>query len=302
MDIDPVSAPDWFPMELDARKRELTWFHLPGGRFHEPFFETTLRRHRWSAHSLKTPLDVLRGSNGNAPHPEAIFFHSSRCGSTLVMQLLSRVPGCRTLSEPPIVDTLLHLEGVDDALISGLFRAFAKPLDGAPPKLFLKTDCWHLPQLGRLKRLFPEARRYFIYREPEAILRSHRRERGSQMVASLVDSRHFGIDPASLNPADLDGYAERVLAAIFRQGVVAVESGEVMPIAYSLLPGHLWEVLGPELGLPEDGWAEARERSRINAKHTHFPHEASPVCCPVMVPDPLAKDYARLEALRRELR
>lgn len=300
MDPDPVSTPDWFPMELDAGRRELTWLHLPGGRFHEPFFEDTLGRHRRSAPSIKTPLEVLTESNPETPAPAAIFFHSSRCGSTLVMQLLSRVAGCRTLSEPPIADTLLHLDEVDDALLAGLLRAFAKPMDGRPAKLFLKTDCWHLPQLGRLKKLFPQTPRYFIYREPEAILRSHQRVRGSQMVPGLVDSRHFGIDPASVNPADLDGYTERVLAAIFRQGVTAVESGDVKAIAYAQLPQFVWETLGPELGIHAGAWEAAKQRAHLDAKQSQMPHAATAAGASIKVPDDLAKDYGKLEALRSQ--
>lgn len=298
MDPDPVSNPDWFPMELDAAKSELTWLRLPGGRFLEPFFEDTVRRHRRGAPSIKTPLEVLREGNPEAPALAAIFFHSSRCGSTLVTQLLSRVPGCRTLSEPPILDTLLHLDGADDALVAGLLLAFAKPLEGAPPKLFLKTDSWHLSQLGRLKRLFPRTPRYFLYREPEAVLRSHRRARGSQMVPGMVDSRYFGIDPASVNPADLDGYAERVLAAIFRQAVVAVEDGDLKPISYAQLPQFVWEALGPELGIREDAWTEAKQRAHLDAKHTGIFQVAAAAGAPIKVPEDLVKDFERLEALR----
>jgi len=295
MDHDPVSAPDWYPVELDAARRELTWLHLPGQRFLEPFFEDTIRRHRRSTPSLKTPLEILRGSNPDTPDPRAIFFHASRCGSTLLMQLLGRVAGCRALSEPPIVDTLLNLPTADDELISGLIHSFAKPDGGVPPKLFLKLDCWHLPHLERLQRTFPRTPCFFLYREPEAILRSHRRERGSQMVPGLVDSWYFGIDPASVNPADLDGYAERVLSAIFQQGVSAVQGGTVFPIAYSQLPEFVWEKLGPSLGLSEDGWSEAKARAGQDAKHGHMAHASAPPSPSIR---PVALELlARFEAL-----
>ena len=215
------------------------------------------------------------------------------------MQLLGRVAGCRALSEPPIVDTLLHLPEADDELIAGLLHSFAKPEGAIFPKLFLKLDCWHLPHLERLQRIFPRTPCFFLYREPEAILRSHLRERGSQMVPGLVDSRCFGIDPASVNPADLDGYAERVLSAIFRQGVAAVESGAISPIAYSQLPEFAWENLGPLLGLPEDGWSEAKARAGQDAKHGHKVHEPAPPS-PSMRPvaAELLVHFDALEAMR----
>lgn len=285
-------------MEFDSSRRELVWLQLPGGQFLEPFFEDTRRQIRRNAAPLRTPLEALRETNPDVPEPSAVFFHSSRCGSTLVSQLLARVPGCRTISEPPIFDLLLNHDEVDDTIISGLLRAFGKPSEDHPPRLFLKTDCWHLPQLGRLKRLFPQTPFYFIYREPEAILQSHRRARGSQMVPGLVDYKHFGIDPATVNHADLDGYAERVLSSIFKQGVEAVESGHASPIAYSQLPQLLWEKLGPAFGIPEGAWEEAKKRLHIHAKRPQLQHEPETDIPPIPLPEDLAANFAKLELLR----
>jgi hypothetical protein len=290
------SEPTWYPVALDPGKRELIWLHLPGERFRDPFFEDTIRRHR-RAPAITTPLEIMEGAIG--PDPRAIFFHASRCGSTLAMQLLSRVAGCRAISEPPVLDTLLHLPEVADAHLAGLIRSFAKPHDGPAVDLFLKLDSWHLPYLPRIRRVFPQTPCFFLYREPTAILHSHRRERGSQMVPGMMDSRRFGIEPATVNPADLDGYAERVLTSLFRQAVVAVETGSIVPIAYSQLPDFLWDDLGPALGLPRENWMHSKERAFRDAKHAHRTYATlEPLPDARSLPPALAADFALLESRR----
>ena len=290
-------------MELDAGRRELTWLHLPGERFHDPFFEDTVRRHRRSAPSVKVALEVLNAASTSGSDPVAIFFHASRCGSSLLMQLLGRFAGCRAIAEPPVLDDLLHFPDATDAQISGLVRSFGKPDHGDPAKLFLKMDSWHLPHLDRIRRIFPDTPCYFIYREPQAILESHRRLRGGQMVPGVVAPDRIGIDLATVNPADLDGYAERVLGLIFRQAVAAVEAELIIPIAYPELPGLVWDKLGPAFGLPDDGWTDAKARAPYDAKHLSKVHEAMPlVAADGPFASELSSDFNRLETLRHQRR
>ncbi len=300
--MSPAALPEapWYPVRFDPAASELLWLHLPGEEFREPFFEDSIRLRRRQAAALRTPLDALLQVPPDAAGPRAIFFHASRCGSTLAMQVLGRVPGCRSLSEPPVLDELLNHPGTEDAHLSGLLRAYARAETGPAPAVFLKTDSWHLPHLDRLRRIFPAAPCYFLYREPAAILRSHRRERGSQMVPGLLDPACFGIDRAAVNPADLEGYARQVLAAIFRQALAAAEAGKVLPLSYSLLPGYLWEHLGPVLGLPRHGWEAAKERAARDAKHAHRPHESSPAPPESSGDEALDAAHARLEELCRE--
>jgi hypothetical protein len=294
-----LSEPDWYPVDLDPAKRQLTWLHLPGEKFRDPFFEDTTRRHR-RAPAITTPLKILGDVAG--PHPRAIFFHASRCGSTLAMQLFGSVPGCRAISEPPVVDALLHLPDVEDVHLAGMARSFARPKDGQAVDLFLKLDSWHLPHLPRIRRVFPHTPCFFLYREPSAILRSHRRERGSQMVPGMMDSRRFGIDPATVYPADLDGYAERVLTSLFRQAAAAVEDKLIIPITYSQLPDLLWDQLGPALGLPKESWDQAKVRALQDAKHPHRPHAAlASIRDPHCLSPALAADFELLESRRESL-
>lgn len=295
-----IPGPGWYPVHLAAEGDELTWLHLPGQVFKEPFFEDTVRRQRRTSPSATTSLDVLREDPPGAVPPCALFFHASRCGSTLAMQVLGRVPGGRAISEAPAIDQWLHAPATAGLPLRPLLLSFGRPETPGPLRWFLKLDSWHLPHLERVKRAFPEIPRYFLYRDPRAILRSHRRERGSQMAPGMMDARRFGIDPATVDPADLEGYAARVLEAIFLQAVAAVEGGDLIPVCHSQLPAVLWDGIGGQLGLPVDGWAAAHERSRYDAKRIHELHTVS--AGPLVDTRPaLMAAFARLEAWRAGL-
>lgn len=293
-----LPGPDWYPVELDSAAGTVSWIHLPGERFSEAFFEDTLRKHGRQAKRKTTSLAMLDTAVRGGCDPAAFFFHSSRCGSTLVMQLLGRVPGCRALSEPPVLDQFLQDPAVKDCQLRGLIHALGRS-PGNADRTFLKTDSWHLPHLERIRRIFPGTPCFFLYREPAAILRSHQRERGMQMVPGILDPKLFGLDPATMNHADLDGHAERVLTTIFSLAVQAAETGKVIPVAHSQLPHLLWEQLGPFLGLPKNHWDLAKERSLYDAKHIQrLHHAADPTLSKPHVPPALVRDFERLEALR----
>lgn len=291
----------WHPVGFDSETRDLTWFHLPGERFHEPFFEDTLRKHRRQAPRKTTSLDVFREDVPGGCDPCAIFFHASRCGSTLVTRILGQVPGCRAIAEPPVVDALLQANAADDLAVRGLIRAMGRPETGIR-HTFLKLDSWHVAYAARVRRIFPETPCFFLYREPAAILLSHRRERGSQMVPGMIDSRILGIDPDTVDPADLDGYAVRVLSSILREAIHGAENHGIIPIAYSQLPRLIWEDLWPALGLPKAEWEAAIACSLQHSKHPHQVHmTAEPTPPGESVPAALIDDFIRLETLRDSL-
>ena len=122
------------------------------------------------------------------------------------------------------------------------------------------------------------------------------------MVPGMLDPKIFDIDPATMDSADLEGYAERVLSAIFDQAVQAVEAGHLIPVAHSQLPNLAWDQLGPFLGLPENGWELAKKRSAYDAKHRHHVHRlAAPAQAVLPATPALARDFERLEFLRQEV-
>lgn len=296
------SMRDWFPVALDDSA--VSWRHLPA-RFTEPFFADTLRAQpRDQRRVCRTPHDWL-DRVGPTIAPSAIVFHSSRCGSTLLAQMLACLPQCIVQSEPPVIDDFLARYG-DTALATAapalrrLMLALGQCRHGET-RFIVKVDCWHIRHLPLLRAAFPATPFWFLYREPQAVLASHRRQRGPQMVPGLVLPPAFG---AGLAPGDLDGYCARVLEHIFSQALVHAD--ELRLLDYRQLPGVVWEELLAELGIEAcAGQLDAmRARAGFHAKSAGAAYHGDPAPEKEAAPHlpellaMLAPLYAQLETLR----
>ena len=107
----------WVPSQLRQEEDRLLcrWTYTAEAPYKEPFFEETLQRclglpENTERHRVATSLDLLPGFAAEIPalEPAAFIFHVSRCGSTLVTQLLGEDPAFVTLSETPFFDQLLR--------------------------------------------------------------------------------------------------------------------------------------------------------------------------------------------------
>lgn len=293
------SLRDWFPVAVEDDS--IAWRYLPG-RFSEPFFANTLLAQPHAERRIcRTPYDWLNRAGTGVPL-SAIVFHSSRCGSTLLAQMLASLPQCVVQSEPPAIDDYLTRHG-DTAggqavtTLRSLVQALGQQRHGET-HFIVKLDCWHMRHLPQLRAAFPDVPFWFLYREPRAILQSHQRQRGPQMVPGLVLPTEFG---AGLAPGDLDGWCTRVIAHIF--GTALEHAHELRLLDYRQLPSVVWDELLAELGIDctpaqLDG---LRARAGFHAKSALAPFRGDPAPQTPTAPhllEMLAPLYAQLEALR----
>ncbi|MDY0975292.1 hypothetical protein SOM61_09975 [Massilia sp. CFBP9012] len=293
------SLRDWFPVALDGD--EVGWRYLPG-RFTAPFFaDTLIEQERAERRVCHTPHDWLERT-GPAVPPSVFVFHASRCGSTLLSQMLASLPQCVVLSEPTVIDDFLIRYGSAPPEIAapGLRRLMGAlgQQRHSETHVIVKLDCWHIRHLPLLRAAFPGVPFWFLYREPRAILASHARQRGRQMVPGLVFPVEFG---AGLAPADLDGWCARVLEHIF--GAAREHAHELRLLDYRQLPSVVWDELLEELGIactPAQHQG-LRTRAAFHAKSGLAPFAGDPAPQTPAAPhllEMLAPLYAQLEALR----
>ncbi len=292
---------DWFPVALGAD--DIWWRHLPG-RFTTPFFADALRAQPAAERLVcRTPLEWLDRIEAFVP-PGALVFHSSRCGSTLLAQMLATLPQCIVQSEPPVIDDFLARHGdgpVTSALCSrlrGLLHALGQRRAPQESHFVVKLDCWHIRHLPLLRAALPGTPFWFLYRDPDAIMHSHRRQRGPQMVPGMVLPAGFG---EGLAPGDLEGYCARVIGDILERALA--HRDELLLLDYRQLPDVVWEDLVPRLGVACTGeqLAAMRERSRFHAKSGNLGYAGDPAAAQATPPhlvSALAPLYARLEAAR----
>jgi quercetin dioxygenase-like cupin family protein len=256
------SLSGWYPVAVSDHPDGLWWRRLGERPFSEPFFSDTFRHQ-------PPPERQLCFSDWRAPAtlpdalaPTAFIFHVSRCGSTLLTQMLATLPSCVALSEPPVLDDFLRRrEGVDAAAdivrLRALVRALGQRRDPRQRHLVIKLDSWHLRDLALFRAAFPDTPMVFLYREPLQVLASHRRQRGPQMLPGLIDPAWLGIafgqpgegaetagetdggngDHDRLAPSDLDRYCLHVLRALMETALAAQAGGQpLLLLNYTELP------------------------------------------------------------------
>ncbi|MBX3480586.1 MAG: hypothetical protein KF842_09305 [Caulobacter sp.] len=247
----------WVPMEAglepDGWRIRLVW----GGRrpFSRPFSDEDLNlwRQRPLGRLLRPWIDldglIARGEALDAPEPAGLIFHISRCGSTLLTRMLGAMQGVAVLSEPPPLEAMIGAgrrdPGLDEATQIRAIRAMAallgRPRDGEDQGVVIKLDSWSLLDFALLRRAFPATPCVILHRDPAAVLASHARRRGVQMVPGLIDWR---CEPPA---GSLNEHGARLLGALCEAAAAA--SGEGRVLAYETLAAMAPDAVAGLFGL-----------------------------------------------------
>lgn len=254
-----LPAQGWMPIRAYWQDDQpwLDWAHIEQVRFTEPFFDQTIRRCLAKPFNLvfqhRTPIAALRDWHEASPRtgPSGFIFHMSRCGSTLVAQMLAALPQHVVLSEPPPIDGVLETKyrpgGTSEALrlvwLQWLIGAMAHRRSAVERHVFIKFDCWNTLDLPLIRQAFPAVPWIFLYREPVEVMLSQLRQRGAYLVPSIVSPERFGIDFSAAVSMPAEQYCARALAAICGAGLRCARSCEGLLVDYSELPQALPAIL-----------------------------------------------------------
>jgi hypothetical protein len=287
--LSPVAASlkDWIPYRLFVQQGipSCYWLYTGDNRYDDPFFDDTIARCRSLPFNSKpfkisSTVDLLPQWAAQVPSaaPAAFIFHVSRCGSTLIAQLLGLQPQNIVLAEVPFIDQLLRLpyqqKEADTALLQEALLAtlqlYGHQRTGGETNLFIKTDSWHLCFYRQLRQLFPTVPFVLLYRSPDEVLRSQRRQRGKQAVQGVLEPDIFGFDEAEIVQYSLDEYMTKVLERYFNL-MLEIASAD----KYTLLVNYkepIMEVMDrvatfAGITILSEEKVLMEERSRYHAKH-----------------------------------
>jgi hypothetical protein len=235
----------WTPVRLDWREGTavVDWCRTDAVPFTEPFFDQTVEtcfRHPFRLlFRRETSIDELGAFAAAHPglEPAGFVFHMSRCGSTLVAQMLASSPEHLVLSEPPPLDGVLRAPhaGPRAAWLRWMVTALGQPR-GPARRLFVKFDAWSTMHLAVVRQAFPEVPWIFLFRDPVEVLVSHGRRRGAHVIPAAVPPETFGMaaaDVARLPPLD---YAAAVLARICEAALEWRDDPRATFVDYRRLP------------------------------------------------------------------
>jgi hypothetical protein len=250
-----------FPIRVyaDGGQVMVDWCRLGDERFDEPFFQQTVMRSLRRPYNLafrrQTPIAALGDLEASDPglRPSGFIYHMSRCGSTLVGQMLGALEGSLVLSEPNTVDSVLRSSlnaPSEDQRVEWLrqvMSAHGRRWHGDERRLFVKLDAWHARYVPLFERAFPGVPSIFLYRDPIEVLVSH--EGVMSFMMSAVNAPSFlGIDIVSAMQIPPAEYRARVLAQFLRWALDNGFAGERL-VNYNELPDAVWTRIAPLFGV-----------------------------------------------------
>jgi len=247
----------WLPVGF-ARGAEpaIQWFHFADISPSTPFFEDAVMEAAGRPFNrllrTATPLQGLVGRTGLRP-PSGLIFHMSRCGSTLVSQMLGAAPGHVSISETPVLDAVIQHPFEDPDAHADALRALAHAYGRGAGHLFLKLDSWHTRALPLLRRAFPDTPWIFLYRDPVEVMVSQLRMRGAQTVPGIVPLAWFGLAPEDAYLPERS-FIARVLEQTC-QAVIEHARDQGLLVNYAELPHAFFDRILPHFGVSPDNVA-----------------------------------------------
>lgn len=262
----------WLPVRCSQPWEEgwIDWGHFAGARLDRPFYEDEIRRAANrpfnSMFRYRTPIEgfVDNAELDASLKPAGFIFHMSRCGSTLVSQMLAAVPEHIMASEPAPLDAMLmrihhdpHFAATrGDASVRAALAALGRNRDGAARHFFVKPDCWHIFSLPLIRRLYPDVPWVFLFRDPVEVLVSQMRVRGVQTVPGVIAPSVFGMEMEDGVP--VEDYVARVLAKTCQAALDHWHSGGGIAVDYRELPHAVESRILPHFGIEPDDTMRAR--------------------------------------------
>jgi hypothetical protein len=232
----------------------------------------------------------------------------SRCGSTLVSQMLAALPDTIAVSEPAPLDIIVRMaaDGAGDSRGLSALRAMVAALgragSGGGRRFVLKLDSWQTLMLPVFRAAFPSVPWVFLYRDPVEVLVSLTLTPSVQFMANVP--HHHGIDTQA--GASVEEHVARILERICATAADRASDGGLL-VNHSQLPGAIGPILAHFGIVPdEEGLAAIARTARRDAKSPWREHvadsqskqsSASPAVR-AAVERHLALPYRRLEALR----
>ena len=240
---------NWIPYNLyqEGGDNCCRWIYMGDEKITEPFFDETIGKCRKLSENSRLIRSVSSAeilpewaAQIETIAPTAFIFHVSRCGSTLVAQLLGLQPANIVLSEVPFFDELLRWGYKNNCmpatlpLLKAAIEMLAAKRNDSNTQLFIKTDSWHIHFYKQLRQLYPQTPFVLLYRRPDEVIRSQQKNRGMHAVPGLIEPGIFGLDKNEIIQMGLDEYMAMVIESYLRAFVEIVQTDKLaLPVNYN---------------------------------------------------------------------
>jgi hypothetical protein len=274
----------WVPIGLDwsAQNPQVDWCYAGGLGFTDPFFDNTIQRAMQDPFRVlfrqKTPVEVLeeRATTHPGIGPTGFIFHMSRCGSTLISQMLAASARNVVISEGWAIESVISADvrrtditdGQRQRWLHGVIRALGQRRTSSGERYFVKFDAPHTIELKLIVEAFPDVPWIFVYREPVEVLVSLLDERPGWSFPGMSRARTVAITQDAMTNQEL--YVAELLARIC-EAALEPNGGHGLFVDYKELPDAVFGRIAAHFGCDwhED---ELPAMQQATARHAKRPH------------------------------
>lgn len=286
----------WVPYKLlDSKDVTLCeWLFTGEIEFKESFFDETINKCRRLSQNVnpgKNITDVLVipewTKSLDFVEPAAFIFHVSRCGSTMLSQLLTSSDKYIVLSEVPFFDDVLRIPyrrkgstNYNEALLKDVVKFYSQKRNGNEDKAFIKTDSWHIVFHERIRKMFPEVPFILLYRTPDEVIRSLNKRPGMHCVPQMLDPEILGIKEKVITSNDFYNYPVKVIEKYMETYIDVIENDShsfLLNYKEGMIPimKKITEITGTTF--TEDEWEIMKERLLFHSKYPGMYFSETPV-------------------------
>ncbi len=202
-------GPGWLPARSVPGGTEpaFDWLWFGPGKLQLPFFEDEVRRAEamplnWLLRTRMSLADLVADCPRHpAPPVAGLIFHMSRCGSTLLAQMLGTVAGTVVTSEPEPLDGVLRwiaaasppadmANGAIRAMVAALGQRLAADVDAH----VIKMEVWHTAFLPELRAALPHVPWTYLHRDPVEVLVSQLTQPSLHVVPGAIAGERLGLE------------------------------------------------------------------------------------------------------------
>lgn len=246
---------DWLPARAALHPTGLYFAlrDIRAAELQDPFMQETIARvaARESVVQIARE-DVGKGAAGTAP--AGIVFHVSRCGSTLVSQLLKQHVGLVVYAEPlPVNEILLPPHKWPRAEVIGALRSLGAAFARHARKPYvLKLTSWNTLFCDVVAEAFPDSPWVLCLRDPVEVGVSLLRQPAGWIWDGGEPAAPFRklVDPGG-GAQSREAYFARLYAA-FCEAACRLDPARGRLVDYPTLPAAVWETVAPHFSLTVD--------------------------------------------------
>ena len=271
----------WTPVKVFFRGSQAIaeWIWTGPRRFTEPFFEDTVnvaRRNPFTALIRREmPLEVADSIQGLAP--TGFIFHMSRCGSTLIAQMLAALDRAVVISEAAAIDEVIQA-GLSLPELScheqirwlrQVVTGLGQRHTGGESLYFLKLDSWHIHRLPLIREAFPGVPWIFVSRNAEEVIASQLRRPGLVGARGAMDPRVLRLRREDITALSREQWCARVIADFLRAADAFRGDPDGLFIDYVQLPDAVWGPIASHFGVQfsEGERNRMQEAAKLDSKN-----------------------------------